>query len=555
MKNSIFLFICAFLLFFSVSVFSQEAPVESGYYYPQEDEPLAVPPDSEPEPADTHELENVISVYVIREIEFIVDGRSRPFALMRHGEFTYGERISGRENFIDYLNRKAQLLMNQRVLERVSIDYLLGETEADGALPVKLIVHVTDTWNIIALPYPQYDSNDGFSLSLRIRDYNFLGTMLPLRVDLGYAHDTDGRNSFSFMLDASVPFQAAGFDWVFRSEHHLSYTFDEPLFYQKITGISLDLPWRRTTFTVGINQFITFNERVSDENKDLFGHEKYFYRPYGSTEAFADWRIPIGFEVGRFGELAYMVGISQRINYPFSRMDEMDDPRKPVTTLRHSIGFGRINWVGNFRQGVSVWLGNSYSWFLNREDAPLRILLDGSATIHWPFSRYVGISSRLRYRHWWHWSNNRDDWLPYYYAGTVLRGVLNNHIRANYMLSLNVDFPFRPIRFWPSEWFDNPRLRIFNFEMHFSPFTDFALIQGPYNRLNEDRNEGIQFRLDDLIRTAGFEIIVFPGFFRSLYLRVSAGYNLERLASNANHRIGGFFPKWNELYIGMGHHF
>jgi len=119
------------------------------------------------------------------EIDFDIDGRTRPFALLANGEFREGERIYGKENLEKYISLKRQLLLNQRVLEEVNIEYSLGAVEKDGAIPVSLIIFVKDTWNLIILPYPKYDSNEGFSITIKARDYNFLGTMSALKFDLG----------------------------------------------------------------------------------------------------------------------------------------------------------------------------------------------------------------------------------------------------------------------------------------------------------------------------------------------------------------------------------
>ena|GEM_PF-538150 len=495
------------------------------------------------------------TVYVIREVEFDIDGRTRPFALLSHGEFLEGERIIGQENLDRYLALKRQLLLNQRVLEDVRIDYLLGEREEDGALPVSLLVYVKDSWNLIVLPYPRYDSNDGFSLTLKARDYNFLGTMRPIRFDLGYRQN-DGDDTLDFSLESTTPFQAAGLDWRLRFDHYFSYTFGDPLYYQNVTGVSVDFPWQSTTFSVGLNQYLTFNEENSNEDMDIFGLSSRHLGAYASTDLFASWEIPLGIELGDFGSLAYKPSISERINYPYGAMD---DSRKPVTTFSHSIGFGRVDWIGNYRKGLLASIDNGYSWFFDRSDAPLKISLSGNMAIHWPLSGFLGLSSRLNYRQWWHWSTENEGWIPYYYAGDRIRGVLNEHLRAERILSFNFDLPIRVLRFWPSEWLDNESFRFFNFEMHLSPFTDLALLQGPYNRTKnafEPSLEETRFILDDMIHTAGLELVIFPGLFRSLYLRASMGYNINKIRNEGMPPLRlGFIPLWDEIFIGLEHHY
>ena len=485
--------------------------------------------------------ENADTVYVIRKIEFDIDGRTRPYALVYNGEFREGERITGKDNLDRYLARKQQLLLNERVLEDVMIEYFPGDSEEDGALPVTLLVHVKDTWNLVVLPYPKYDSNEGFSLTIKARDYNFLGTMNALRMDLGYSQE-NGDHTFGFSIESGMYFQAAGLNWNLVFNNFFSYKFEEPLYYQNVTGLSLELPWRFTTFTVGINQYLTINEENSYTDKEINNLADRYYGPYASTEPYVSWKIPFGIAVGDFGELAYTPRISGRINYPYGSMDE---PRKPVTGFSHTFGFGGINWLGNYRKGLSVSVGNEYNWYFNRSDAPLKITLDGDITIHWPFSEYAGISSRLKYRQWWQHSDRINDRIPYYIAGDILRGVLNFDVQAWQMLSLNIDLPIRVLRFWPSEWFAKPGLHLFDFEMHASPFADIALLEGPYNKMKPD----------EIIYAAGLEVIVFPGFFRSLNIRASFGYNINKIRKDGLSLYRGFFPEWDEIFIGLEHHY
>ena len=493
------------------------------------------------------------TVYVIREVDFNVIGRTRPYYLIMYGDFTKGERIQGEVNLERYLARKVQLLNNQRVLdnEATRIEYFPGAPEPDGAIPLRLLVHVEDTMNFIILPYPKYDDNDGFSFTLKARDYNFLGTMSPLRIDLGYKYDINKKHSFNFVFDSDTPFQAFDLDWNFNFDHTFNYTLGERLYYQNVTGLSFRLPWQSTAFTIGFNHYLTFNEKIDDANKPFYNNTKDYYDPYGSSELFAYWGIPLGIPVGSFGWLYYTPGLSGRISYPYY---SMDDPHKPVTTFSQTIGFGSVDWIGNFRRGLTAYIGNWNSWYFDRSDAPLNISLDANAAFYWPFNQIFGITARLRYRQWWQWSDKNDKWLPYSSAGDVIRGVLNSDIKAFNMLSLNLDFPVRVLRFWPSEWFDKSRLRYFNFEMFFSPFLDLALLEGPYSKLKNQYNptlEGTRFDFGDLISTTGLEVTVYPAIFRSFYIRGSLGYDINKIRNRGLPLKWGFFPQWDEIYIGV----
>jgi hypothetical protein len=300
---------------------------------------------------------------------------------------------------------------------------------------------------------------------------------------------------------------------------------------------------------------LIFNEENSSENQDLYGLDEFFDGPYAGSEMSVSWGIPTGLKVGEFGDLSYTPWLSGRINY---RAGGVDEPRKPVVSFGHSLGFGKVDWIGNYRRGLEASVGNSYSYYFARSNAPFAIGLDAGGTVHWPFSKIIGISAKLKYRQWWQHSDiGIYDSIPHYGAGDLLRGVINSDLRAHYMLSLNLDLPFRLLRFFPSEWFNYSKLHLFDFELHVSPFIDLALVKSPYYDYNDVTTDGLSFSFKDMIMTGGFEIIVFPAFFRSFYIRGSVGYNISYLIDKDKtpDLKWGFFPQWNEIYIGIGHHY
>ncbi|MDR0719640.1 MAG: hypothetical protein LBF78_08395, partial [Treponema sp.] len=277
------------------------------------------------------------TVYVIRSLDFDIDGRTRPSAIMYHGEFEEGKRLAGKAALEKYIASKTQLLINQRVLEAVSIDYTLGDSDDSGETPVDLLIHVKDTWNFIILPYPEYDSNEGLSLFIKARDYNFLGTMNALRIDFGYKYDNTkkksgkNRHTFDFEIDSDTPFRALDLNWNINFDHVFEYTLDDSpssLYYKNITGVSVELPISFTTMKLGIDQYLIFNEENSDQDRAKYLLDERFDGPYAASELYAEYKIPLGLSVGAFGEIAYTPRGSGKIAYTKGGVDQ---PRKPVT--------------------------------------------------------------------------------------------------------------------------------------------------------------------------------------------------------------------------------
>ena len=473
-------------------------------------------------------------------------GYTRPDALNRIAEFEKGMELTGKAELEAYIREKTQILFNERFLESVNIDYTAGEMREDGKIPVDLFINVKDTWNIIAIPRPQYSSNSGWDITIKARDYNFLGTMQPLRLDIGYRYDEQGRTFLNFMLDSDMPFSAFNLDWNFNFDNYFDYrpNMAEPYYYRNETGLSADLPIGQTTLTLGFSESFFVNEENSDSRKiqyqNLFSTELGDFQNglYMSSKPYLSWKIPTGIVIGYLGDLVYTPNVSATFNHEFPQW-RLDETRKgPFLSFGHSLGFGRIDWIGNFLNGIDLRISNSYGYnFFNaREElepwsASLRITAIGHKT----FDDMFGISARLQYRQWF-FENYHES------AGDVLRGVRDKDVSADYMVSLNLDLSMKLIKFRPSGWLDNQKLRIFNFDLHIVPILDAAIYRNPER---EAELSGTDFTYKNMLISTGMEAIIFPEFFRSLFLRISLGINLSTLNGMAGY----------ELFIGTDLHY
>jgi hypothetical protein len=469
--------------------------------------------------------------YIIRSIEYHITGKTKARSLEREAEFREGEQFAELGELDDYVARKTQDLHNIRTLDanECYIQYTLGEAETDGTIPVHLAVFAADSLNFIILPEPKYDSNSGFTLSLKARDYNFLGTLSPLRFDIIWGTDDKNRNSLGFLIDSDIPFQAFGFNWHFNFGNEFRYYFDDddPAYYKSTTGLSMDLPVGFTTFTFGFEQGLLIHEE-NDEKDDINDgkyHDWYMY-----SKLYADWKIPTPLEAGGFGKITYIPGVYGNVNYQPGG-DVGDYRRGPNGGFNHQLGFEQIDWLGNFRQGlkVSLFNNNDYNIYRHDWDNSVGLLTAG----HIKLSPLFGISGRLMYTRW------LDD--SYDLAGDTIRGYRDDELDVHQRLSLNLDFPFRLIRFVPSEWSGNKKIQYIDFEQHWSPFVDLMMI--------DETNNEYSFKPEDIITAVGLEIITFPLKWRSFYLRISVGWNLREWLRIKSPPSGIN----REIFIGFGH--
>jgi hypothetical protein len=478
------------------------------------------------------------SIFIINSFNYNVKGRSLPFILNTKTELKKGEEITGKTNLNKFIKDKRQLLVNERVLkDDVRIEYIIGEINQDGKYPVDLEIYVEDTFNIIALPYPKYSSNSGLEVTIKARDYNFLGSMQPLRVDIGYKYNEYGHTYFKLMLDSGLPFQAFGLNWFFDFDNYFEYRpdFAEPFYYKNRSAISVDIPIKHTTLNMGFAESFYWNDENADADKPTYGEIQ--EGGFLSSNPSISWRIPTGLEIGEYGELTYAPSVSSVINHALSSTSLASNRIGPFLYFSHSLYFGRINWIGNFRQGISFDISNSYSYDIHNKKNnlnPWGYSYSITAKGHFIFVEDLfGLSTRLTHRHWIKTYSES--------AGDVLRGVFDKDVTAEYILALNLDLQVRALRIKPYEWFPNSKLmRILGFDVHLNPVLDAAW----YKPSLEDAS----FEYKYLLFGAGFEFIVYPHRFRSMFFRISAGWDITDITKKTPTDL---FLNYYEIFLGM----
>jgi len=503
--------------------------------------------DGQAEPQDDAFLPDR-TVFVIRGTRYLITGKTRETALDREGEFKTGERLLGLPALEEYVAEKIQVLNNLRALnpDKNSITYALGETEEDGAVPVYLEISVTDSSNLVILPEPKYDSNSGFTLSLKARDYNFMGTLTSLKIDLVWGSDDKDRSLLGFVTDLTLPFRAFGFNWTFISFNEFYYYITgEPAYNRNVLGIAMELPVSFTALTFGFEQGLVIHEENTERITKTFALDGY-HSWYLYSKLFVDWKIPTPLRLGKFGRVVYTPGVYGTAKYQIDG-DVGDYRQGPGAGIKQEISLGRIDWIGNFRQGlkISFYNDNEYNFFRQDWVNSLGVRADGHVRI----SKYFGISGRLLYTRWF------NDF--YDYGGDVIRGYKDNELFTNERLSLNLDFPVRLIRFVPSEWTGNSKYRYIDFEQHWVPFVDLLMLTGAEPWLyrasagNTGFDGGYSFKPEDLITAIGLEVITFPLKWRSFYIRASIGWNIREWI-RIHRPPSGIY---REIYIGMGHYY
>jgi len=446
--------------------------------------------------------------YRIVSVDYDIHGQTREYALSLAVPVDTKTVFIGKAGFDSYITDLNTLFVNERVLDSVRLDTLFGEASDDGIVPVQLVVHTVDTWNIIALPYPKYDSNSGFQMKLKLKDYNFLGSMQVLTGDIVYEVDNAGKSTFATNVDFGLPFKYLDHDFEWKNDISLSFPVDEVPNLNFSTGLAVEIPVGFSTLNVGLTQSLLVNDR--DDDDMLYAEDPCYAREKLAAS------LPIklyGFE--RLGELDWTPNTSVTANWSTNGIHH-DDLKGPRFNWGHSIGAGRVDWHGNFRQGASYSVSNDYSLNLHTLE-PLTVSLSTEVAGYASFFERFGISSRLTGFYNFHDKLSTS-------AADNLRGILNDRISTDTAFTLNLDLPVKVLYANFYEITGVSWTRFIGFEMHASPFFDMAV--------THDGKSEKYFSLEDGWYSGGMEIIVYPMKMRSIYARVSVGYDLGELSGN-----------------------
>lgn len=443
-----------------------------------------------------------------------IEGVTQSYILDNYLDFDEKRIFVTAAELDEYIKIKEQEIINQRIFDSGRIVYEIRK-KSNEPDEVVLDIYVKDTMNVVVLPYPKYDSNEGLLISLRGRHYNFFGSMQPLEANLDYLYTDEATHELSLDSSFSMPFKLWNHEWVFDVSEDVTYKQEEPFELKLGTGLGIYLPFWDVRWKLTYDQNFFLND---DGDEDEDGYYLTSGLSFGGS-------ISTGMDV--FGhEVKYSPSLSSSISY---KLDEQisEDRRGPGSTFNHSIGFGRVDWIENFRRGFSVKLSNSNNYNYYHEDWDHSI--EGEFQGHLA-GQWIGLDSRVR--GFYLIDDQEDD------AGGLIRGVLNSRIDdVEAGVYLNLDMPFSMWIWFMSRWFT----------AQLSPFFDVAYFQ--YGGSEPD--------WDPLWYGAGIEGFAYLKRSRSIYLRVSVGIDLQAMLEGGGltdpaGRDGD--PRY-ELYIGLGHHY
>ncbi|MFP4330835.1 MAG: hypothetical protein ACLFP6_08965 [Spirochaetaceae bacterium] len=446
--------------------------------------------------------------YAITGVVYRIEGRTRQWALEEVVDLEIGRTFPSTDALESHLARQQQNLVNQRQLQSARVDYQVAEGEQ---LPreVTVIIETDDTWNIIVLPYFRYDSNEGLLLSIRGRDYNFFGTLQELAIDLDYLRTVDETNEWTIAADFSLPFNMLErrWRWTFEEEFVLE---NEDIDFSTSTGLAYDFELWQNPWSLGVAQ--EYQLFTAEEEPDDY---------YLTNTLFLTADVGTPIPAGGMGFFRYRPTGNILVNYAFD--DTLSDERRGVFgNFDQTLSAGGFDWIGNFRDGGAVSLGNENEYSFYQEEIESRLTASASG---WLAADPFGFSARTTGFYYFDGvPEDQDD------GAREIRGVLDDEMTGDLGLFLNTDVA---LKVWTLEPI---------FEMQWALFFDLALVTDTGGSYQES---------EDLRYGSGIEVIGFPLFARSLYLRGSLGFDIREIMDGASLTDGNV----REIFIGLGHHY
>ncbi len=469
------------------------------------------------------------SKYQIVDVTYEIDGITKKSALSIKIPIDKEKIFNSEEEFKTYIENLNTDFENLRTIEKhtISLEYL---DVKDGIIPVKLAIYIKDSFNIIAFPYPKFDSNSGLKLKLKLKDFNFAGFLTTLNTDFIYKKNQENKSSGSLGFDFEIPFEKNAVTYSVEVESSLGFEQGAYPSFNFGTGFNVSYTYKIAHFNTGVTQEIDVYEE----------DEKPYY--YFTNKLYSSVSLDL-YETEKHGTLTWTPYFSIKKRWNFKK-DDKNFLKGVDLDWSHSLGMSRVNWVNNFRQGFSFSVGNSYSYNTHRK-GPVDISFNTGATGFYSFFDRIGIYSRFDYYYNLHDSKSNR-------AGEHLRGILNRRISSDTAFSLNIDLPIKVgvvefDKISGIKW-----SKYLSFELHIVPFLDMALTHDP--------KTNSYYKAKDGWYAGGYEIIVYPLKLRSVYGRISVGYDLSELKNvkglrKSKGKAVRDGESIAEIFIGLGFHY
>ncbi len=500
-------------------------------------------------------------IYMVGEITYISKDKTQPAAMKRNVEINRKLVFKTREEVDAYSESIVRQLQNTRIFQDVTKEAKENPPDENGVIYVDYEVTVTDSKNFLVFPKPNYSSNSGFEMKIKLKDSNFLGFMNTLNLDLNcQLGNSSNPDDFSKVMlgtnfDYTFPFQIGITQNSWSNDFLFSWTIGETPEFRFTTGITTGIPFANNQLLINLAQTITL-----ENDYEIFGDKLYFTEAGGISLP-----LTLGY-INDVVPIRYTPSIKATYHWDHNGINpENWGLRGPDISIHQDISIPAVNWEGNFRNGYSVGLSHYIAYNFASESIIPYLSVDAK---FFKSFKYVGINASLYAYGVVNRTPNEIGWR--------MRGILDNQRFANASaggaletdaaLQFSLDIPIHIIttdwlgwaaaifgpydslspgaqKFWK---FPRKLFGALNFELQISPFIDIALT---HNRVT-----GRTFSPKDGFYDAGVEVLIYPTRFRNYVVRASFGADLGRtiLKDFVDTSWRNPNTKKYELFFGLG---
>jgi hypothetical protein len=491
-------------------------------------------------------------VYTLAAVAYQIEGLLLEFALDKYLGMQSGLAFRNLAALEDYIAEKDRLLKNNRVFEEES--FVAWEPAPElGKGAVRVLVYAKTGWSALAVPFPKYSDAAGFSLAVRYKDYNFLGTLETLSLAFDYfVTDTE----LSLLAEFGLLPEFLGSTWNLGLSGALSYKDSRGLAWPDIsTSLATSYPltfigrdWSLVpVLSYGYEQlYDRHNVKVGATLAYSFGTLVRWSAGLSTEYALAKatgfshgWNSRVGLSTGTalaslpyFGALSLAPSTSLYTAYNLGTA-LLDDAG---WTSGASLGFSRVDWTGNLRKGASLSASSAYTLHFI-VPAPTD-LYDWATTVStsafYSWAGLFGINFQAVGRWEGTWTLLGEANGNFNYADRV-RGLKTASFGdLGYFYNLELPVNLAQGRFLNAEKLSS--------EVFFVPFIDGGYIRpGPQAKF---------LAKADMVFCGGFELVIFPDYARAFTYRLSVGYDLGDYLTTKD-----FEADKLEIWLGLGLHF
>ncbi len=294
-------------------------------------------------------------LHIIKRFDITIEGATKEKALIREMKISEGQEFPSYEELETAVLNQEQDLINTRVFNPGGVKFTILEMSSEEEVHFYTVsIYLEDTWTILPIPYPKYETGVGFRVGMKLFYDNALGSLnnfyLGMNLDLQWDTEKQGFTPGS-------------------------WTFNPQLNSVRIGDKEYDF---------GFMQQYTETQKAEADGTVVEEHNYYN----------SDFSVSTKYDLGN--NYFYRISPSIGFNYGDSGFNYEKEPY--YLSFSHSGGYSDVDWLKNFREGYSLTAGNSISYIFtpdSEENSAMKFSITGEGKYYKILHKRLNYTSRL----------------------------------------------------------------------------------------------------------------------------------------------------------------